>query len=184
MTASGRETAALAAAVKELPLRGGIARGMGRSYGDPAQNGGGVVLRLRDQAVDATIDDVAATVTVPAGVSLDELLRVLVPRGFFVPVSPGTRFVTVGGAIASDIHGKNHHLEGSFGNHVLRLSLLLADGTVADIGPDRRAGTVLGHGRRDGPHWCDPRRHHPGPAHRDQPLLGGHHPGRPTSTRC
>ena len=138
MTASGRETAALAAAVKELPLRGGIARGMGRSYGDPAQNGGGVVLRLRDQVVDATIDDVAATVTVPAGVSLDELLRVLVPRGFFVPVSPGTRFVTVGGAIASDIHGKNHHLEGSFGNHVLRLSLLLADGTVTDIGPDRQ----------------------------------------------
>ena len=138
MTASGRETAALAAAVKELPLRGGIARGMGRSYGDPAQNGGGVVLRLRDQVVDATIDDIAATVTVPAGVSLDELLRVLVPRGLFVPVSPGTRFVTVGGAIASDIHGKNHHLEGSFGNHVLRLSLLLADGTVTDIGPDRQ----------------------------------------------
>ena len=78
------------------------------------------------------------TATVPAGVSLDDLLRVIVPRGFFVPVSPGTRFVTVGGAIASDIHGKNHHLEGSFGNHVRRLSLLLADGTVVDLGPDRR----------------------------------------------
>ncbi len=61
-----------------------------------------------------------------------------VPRGFFVPVSPGTRFVTVGGAIASDIHGKNHHLEGSFGNHVLRLSLLVADGSVVELGPDRR----------------------------------------------
>jgi decaprenylphospho-beta-D-ribofuranose 2-oxidase len=136
--ASGRDTEALATAVKDLPRRGGIARGLGRSYGDPAQNGGGVVLRLLDQVHDVAIDDLAGTATVPAGVSLDELLRVLVPRGFFVPVSPGTRFVTVGGAIASDIHGKNHHVEGSFGNHVLRLSLLLADGTVVELGPDRQ----------------------------------------------
>ena len=84
------------------------------------------------------IDDVAGTATAPAGVSLDALLRTIVPRGYFVPVTPGTRFVTVGGAIASDIHGKNHHLDGSFGNHVRRLSLLLADGSVVDIGPDRR----------------------------------------------
>ncbi len=126
------------AAVKDLPARGGIARGLGRSYGDSGQNGGGVAIRLLDHAHDATIDEAAMTATVPAGVSLDDLLRVIVPRGFFVPVSPGTRFVTVGGAIASDIHGKNHHVEGSFGNHVRRLSLLLADGTVVDLGPDRR----------------------------------------------
>ena len=135
---SGRRVDALAAAVKELPPRGGIARGLGRSYGDSAQNGGGVVLRLHDQVLDAAIDEAAGTVTVPAGVSLDDLLRVAVPRGFFVPVSPGTRFVTVGGAIASDIHGKNHHVEGSFGKHVQRLSLLLADGSVVELGPDRR----------------------------------------------
>jgi decaprenylphospho-beta-D-ribofuranose 2-oxidase len=96
------------------------------------------VLRLHDQVLDAAIDEAAGTVTVPAGVSLDDLLRAAVPRGFFVPVSPGTRFVTVGGAIASDIHGKNHHVEGSFGNHVQRLSLLLADGSVVELGPDRR----------------------------------------------
>ena len=135
---SARRVDALTAAVKDLPPRGGIARGLGRSYGDSAQNGGGVVLRLHDQVLDAAIDEAAGTVTVPAGVSLDDLLRVAVPRGFFVPVSPGTRFVTVGGAIASDIHGKNHHVEGSFGNHVQRLSLLLADGSVVELGPDRR----------------------------------------------
>jgi decaprenylphospho-beta-D-ribofuranose 2-oxidase len=116
---SGRRVDALAAAVKELPPRGGIARGLGRSYGDSAQNGGGVVLRLHDQVLDAAIDEAAGTVTVPAGVSLDDLLRVAVPRGFFVPVSPGTRFVTIGGAIASDIR-QNHHVEGSFGKHVQR----------------------------------------------------------------
>lgn len=135
---SARRVDALTAAVKDLPPRGGIARGLGRSYGDSAQNGGGIVLRLHDQVLDAVIDEAAGTVTVPAGVSLDDLLRVAVPRGFFVPVSPGTRFVTVGGAIASDIHGKNHHVEGSFGNHVQRLSLLLADGSIVELGPDRR----------------------------------------------
>ncbi len=136
--ASGRDPSALAAIVKELPARGGIARGLGRSYGDSAQNGGGLVLQMHDHAHDVVVDDDNATVTAPAGVSLDDLLHALVPRGFFVPVTPGTRFVTVGGAIASDIHGKNHHADGSFGNHVSRLSLLLADGTVVELGPDRR----------------------------------------------
>ena len=129
---------ALARAVKDLPPRGGIARGLGRSYGDPAQNGGGAVIELEPRTHEILIDDAAGTATCPAGVSLDALLRTIVPRGYFVPVTPGTRFVTVGGAIASDIHGKNHHLDGSFGNHVKRLSLLLADGSVEDVGPDRR----------------------------------------------
>ena len=115
--------------------RGAIARGLGRSYGDAAQNGGGTVVRLNGDLDAAVIDDSRAEVTVGAGVSLDELLRVLVPRGYFVPVTPGTRFVTVGGAIASDIHGKNHHVEGSFGNHVRRMSILLADGSVATLSP-------------------------------------------------
>ena len=127
----------LAAAVKNLPDRGGIARGLGRSYGDPAQNGGGHVLRLRPPHDAVRIDDAAGTVTVSAGVSLDDLLDIIVPRGWFVPVTPGTRFVTIGGAIASDIHGKNHHRDGSFGNHVTRLRLMLADTTVVEVGPDR-----------------------------------------------
>jgi decaprenylphospho-beta-D-ribofuranose 2-oxidase len=136
---SGRDVEQLAAAVKGLPARGGIARGLGRSYGDPAQNGGGAVVQLRDSALDTVIDDAASTATVPAGASLDDLLRLLVPRGWFVPVTPGTRFVTVGGAIASDIHGKNHHVDGSFGSNVVRMSLLLADGTTRELSPTQDA---------------------------------------------
>ena len=126
----------LAAAVKELPARGGIARGLGRSYGDPAQNSGGHVLRLAPANEQVVIDDDAGTVSAGGGVGIDDLLAILVPRGWFVPVTPGTRFVTVGGAIASDIHGKNHHREGSFGNHVTRLRLMLADSTVVELSPE------------------------------------------------
>ena len=129
------DEATAAAAIKELPARGGIARGLGRSYGDPAQNGGGHVLRLAPGTI--AIDEHTGTATVGAGVSLDDLLRVLVPRGFFVPVTPGTRYVTIGGAVASDIHGKNHHLDGSFGNHVTNIRMMLADTTVVDVGPGR-----------------------------------------------
>ncbi len=129
----------LPAALKEVDDRGALVRGLGRSYGDAAQNGGGLVIRFMGSATDAVLDRDAGTVTVSAGASLDELLRYLVPRGFFVPVTPGTRFVTIGGAIASDIHGKNHHFDGSFGSHVRRMSLQLADGTVVEIGPGRDA---------------------------------------------
>jgi decaprenylphospho-beta-D-ribofuranose 2-oxidase len=106
--------------------RGAIARGLGRAYGDPAQNGGGSVIRLAPGPI--LLDPASGTVRVGAGVSLDELLRHIVPRGWFVPVSPGTRFVTIGGAIASDIHGKNHHADGSFGEHVDSFTLITADG--------------------------------------------------------
>ncbi len=129
----------LPAAIKSLPARGGIMRGLGRSYGDPAQNGGGHVLRLRSGPDAMVLDPAAGTLTASAGVSIDDVLRHVVPRGWFVPVTPGTRFVTVGGAIASDIHGKNHHRDGSFGNHVRRLRLMQADTTVVEVGPDRDA---------------------------------------------
>ena len=127
------------AVVVDAPGRGVIARGLGRSYGDAAQNAGGQVLRLCDATGGMVLDVQAGTVTVGAGIDIDRLLRVIVPAGFFVPVTPGTRFVTIGGAIASDIHGKNHHVDGSFGRHVRRMSLLLADGSVVEISPDSDA---------------------------------------------
>ena len=120
----------------EWGSRGAITRGLGRAYGDPAQNGGGTVIRLKPSANPVWIDTVGGTATVDAGVSFDELLRRIVPHGFFVPVTPGTRFITIGGAIASDVHGKGHHSDLTFGHHVRSLDIVLADGSERTIGPD------------------------------------------------
>ena len=116
--------------------RGILARGLGRSYGDAAQNGGGVVVDMTTRDRVLSVDGETALVSVEAGASLDRLMRLLLPRGLFVPVSPGTRQVTVGGAIAADIHGKNHHVDGSFGQHVTTLDLLVADGTIRTLTPE------------------------------------------------
>ena len=102
---------------------------MGRSYGDAAQISGGLVIettRLKRFELDRD----RGTVTAQAGVTIGELLRAVVPAGWMVPVVPGTQHVTVGGAIASDIHGKNHGTAGTFGAHVESISLLQADGEL------------------------------------------------------
>lgn len=123
-------------AVRRASDRGVIARGLGRSYGDPAQNAGGVVIDMTALNRIHSIDADSGLAVVDAGVSLDTLMRAALPFGLWVPVLPGTRQVTVGGAIGSDIHGKNHHSAGSFGNHVVSMELVTADGEVHTLSPD------------------------------------------------
>ncbi|WP_405999005.1 FAD-binding protein [Streptomyces sp. NBC_00829] len=124
-----------ASAVRDWGARGGIARGLGRAYGDAAQNAGGSVLDMTALDRIRTIDAETGTLVCDAGVSLHRLMEVLLPLGWFVPVSPGTRQVTVGGAFAADIHGKNHHVCGSFSRHVSALELLTADGRIRTVLP-------------------------------------------------
>lgn len=115
--------------------RGVIARGLGRSYGDNAQNSGGLVIDMTALRRIHQIDAETRLVEMDAGVSLDQLMRAALPFGLWVPVLPGTRQVTIGGAIACDIHGKNHHTEGSFGDHVRSMDLLTADGAIRTLTP-------------------------------------------------
>ena len=123
--------------IRGAPPKSLIARGLGRSYGDAAQLKDGTVIEL--PALDRIeLDPASGTVTAGAGVSLDQILRVIVPAGFFLPVTPGTRNVTVGGAIAADVHGKNHHVDGSFGNHVQRLLLVDGNGELRELTPSGR----------------------------------------------
>jgi decaprenylphospho-beta-D-ribofuranose 2-oxidase len=117
--------------------RGVIARGLGRSYNNAAQNGGGLVIDTTRMNRIIDIDAERGVVSCEAGVSLEQLMTAMLPFGWFVPVSPGTRQVTVGGAIAADVHGKNHHVAGSFAGHVPGFDLLTADGQVQHVTPGR-----------------------------------------------
>ena len=115
--------------------RGVIARGLGRSYGDNAQNGGGLVIDMTPLNTIHSINADTKLADLDAGVNLDQLMKAALPFGLWVPVLPGTRQVTIGGAIACDIHGKNHHSAGSFGNHVRSMDLLTADGQIRHLTP-------------------------------------------------
>lgn len=121
--------------VRRSPLPG-IVFGNGRSYGDVCLNPGGALWTARGLDKFIAFDAEAGVIECEAGVLLKEIIDVVLPRGWFLPVVPGTQFVTVGGAIATDVHGKAHHVAGSFGDHVLGFELLRTDGTVLHCSPE------------------------------------------------
>jgi FAD/FMN-containing dehydrogenase len=114
--------------------------GNGRSYGDVCQNDGGTLLDARALDRFIAFDDTGGVLECEAGVLLSQIIDCFAPRGWFPPVTPGTAFVTVGGAIANDVHGKNHHRAGSFGHHLLGFELLRSDGEVLQCSPQQNAG--------------------------------------------
>ncbi len=146
----------------ELPLgesERAIPHGNGRSYGDVCLAPGATVLRTRRLDRFIAFDRVAGRVRCEGGVLLGEILDLIVPQGWFLPVTPGTRHVTVGGAIANDVHGKNHHVAGSFGHHVTAFELLRSDGERLVCGPETfpewYAATVGGLGLTGLITWAD-----------------------------
>jgi len=106
-----------------------LAFGNGRSYGDSCLNDGGLLIRTRGLDRFVSFDQETGRLVCESGVLLSEILEITVSRGWFLNVTPGTQFVTVGGAIANDVHGKNHHVRGTFGKHVVRFELLRSDGS-------------------------------------------------------
>jgi decaprenylphospho-beta-D-ribofuranose 2-oxidase len=122
------DPAALAQALTSAGARGAIARGLGRAYGDAAQNAGGTVIDTTGLRAVRAFDRERGVLTAGAGLSLGDLARVALPHGWFSPVMPGTAHVTLGGALAADVHGKNHHADGAFSAHVESFELVTPDG--------------------------------------------------------
>ena len=112
-----------------------IARGAGRSYGDQAQNTNQSVIWTNRLDRVLAFDDTTGIMVAESGIDFADLMRIFLPRGWIMPVQPGTGFVTLGGAIANDVHGKNHDQMGSFGHHVVWFDLLLPSGEVKRVSP-------------------------------------------------
>ena len=108
-----------------------IARGLGRSYGDSANSN--TVLDTTSLNSVLKFDSESGVILCESGVSIKEINKLTIPQGWFVPVTSGSSYVTLGGAIASDIHGKNHHLDGAFSDHILSAKLILGDGEILTI---------------------------------------------------
>jgi FAD/FMN-containing dehydrogenase len=118
--------------------RSGIAHGLGRSYGDACLNPNGLLWSTAGLDRLISFDETTGRLVCESGVVLRDISRLMIPRGWNLPVVPGTQFVTVGGAIANDVHGKNHHVVGTFGEHVRRLKLVRTSGETIDCGPAER----------------------------------------------
>ncbi len=110
-----------------------IARGNGRCYGDASLEKNTVSTLKYDKIL--SFDAINGILECQSGITLDKILEVIVPKGWFLPVTPGTKFITVGGAVASDVHGKNHHVDGSFSAHVLEMDVLLGNGETVTCSP-------------------------------------------------
>jgi FAD/FMN-containing dehydrogenase len=144
-------------AAKQLKSsRSGIAYGMGRSYGDACLNPNGVLWKTTRLDRFISLDDNTGRLVCEAGMLLRDIQRLVIPLGWILPVTPGTQLITVGGAIANDVHGKNHHVLGSFGDHIQRLELARTDGTTIECGPNQLpnwfSATVGGLGLTGGGH--------------------------------
>ena len=131
-----RRSEDLEALTADVPLT----RGLGRAYGDAALPANGDLAVAGSVLADRVLhfDPASGEMTAEAGLSLDQLYRAFLPKGWFTPVTPGTRFVTLGGMVAADVHGKNHHVDGCFGRHVTSLRLRVADGRI-DVAADQPA---------------------------------------------
>jgi len=136
-----------------------LAHGLGRSYGDVCLNDGGRIVAMRGLNRLINFDAEKGILSCEAGVSLAEILEFAVPQGYFLPVTPGTKLVTVGGAIANDVHGKNHHRSGTFGRYITRFELLRSDGNhiicSADENSDLYRATIGGLGLTGIILWAD-----------------------------
>lgn len=135
----------------------GLAIGLRRSYGDSNINPGGRLIDMTRLDRIMSLDRAAGIVRAEAGLSLSQALRVLAPAGWFLPTTPGTRFVTLGGAIANDVHGKNHHSASTFGASVTRVRLRRTDGSVREIAPGDElfAATIGGLGLTGVIEWVE-----------------------------
>ena len=127
-----------------------LAYGLGRSYGDSCLNDGGTLMDIRGLDRILHFDAEHGSIVCEAGVSLGEILMTVVPRGWFLPVTPGTKIVTLAGAIANDVHGKNHHVEGTIGCHVEQFGLVRSNGSEVvcsrEENPELFAATIGGMG--------------------------------------